>query len=197
MAALSWMSGAWLRDPAAVLLPCLTLRAPPIPAALSRLRKVGSQGSLDNVCCFCQQPGDESVPGGLASLHATKPGSRASTPGSLKYHEPCVGYSNSSLELQHAIDRRAQRGDRRLLLDADVARVWHDCRAYVCAVCGKLGATVACCAGAEECSAWFHFPCARMAAQEGKRGIRVTFDQNKRELACAAHAFRYVQDLPT
>lgn len=70
--------------------------APARLAAGTRAARSGSNGSgtpscdvEGNVCWFCKQPGDGTVPRGLAVLHSTasdKP---------IRFHEACLGYSNT------------------------------------------------------------------------------------------------------
>ena len=67
--------------------------------AAGRVSSAGSHGGKPhrvvegNVCWFCLRPNDASVPGGLARLHSVE--TSKSQPLAIKYHEACVGYSNT------------------------------------------------------------------------------------------------------
>jgi hypothetical protein len=158
----------------------------------------GSQGTKQpsvvegDVCWFCLQPGDEAVPGGLAQLHTVETSAKQTL--AIKYHEACVGYSNTSMDLQHSIDHRAAAG-KPPLTSSDVVKEWHRSHELACAMCGQKGASIVCviCSAAETPNdAWFHFPCARKAAQEGWAGGKVVFSEDRRQLACPRHAHKYV-----
>lgn len=183
-------------------LPQSTECTPAWAAPAGRTGGTGSQGQHTrrvvegDVCWFCLNPADPSVPGKLAVLHKTSPSLFGGH--SILYHEACVGYSNTDRNgmLQAAIDARRDRDH--VLKDKEVVAEWGRCQHLPCAVCGQLGASICCCLGT--CARMMHFTCARLSAQ-GKPvpeqlplwpSGRAVFAEDTREVACPDHGKRYV-----